>query len=86
MEIGYAVALGVPVVVLSTDFQTYCASEHGAARHFPDALVQAVVTEIVRVDGLAPSVDNGTRRNLTERSSHPTRHDPGVPRSLRQHG
>ncbi len=75
MEIGYAAALGVPVVVLTTDFQTYCASEHGAALHFPDALVQAVVTEIVRVDDLAPSVDNGTRfeafrdRNLDQLAS-----------------
>ena len=61
MEIGYAAALGVPVVVLTTDFQTYGTSEHGAALHFPDALVQAVVTEIVRVNHLAPPVDNGTR-------------------------
>ncbi len=61
MEIGYAAALGVPVVVLTTDFQTYCASAHGAALHFPDALVQAAVTEVVRVDSLAPPVDYGTR-------------------------
>lgn len=75
MEIGYAAALGVPVVVLTTDFQTYCTSEHGAALPFPDALVQAVATETVRVDHLAPSVDNGTRfevfrdRNLGQLSS-----------------
>ncbi|MGH3926780.1 MAG: nucleoside 2-deoxyribosyltransferase, partial [Pseudonocardiaceae bacterium] len=61
MEIGYAAALSVPIVVVTTDFQTYGTSEHGAALHFPDALVQAVVTEIVRIDHLAPPVDDGTR-------------------------
>ncbi len=61
MEIGYAAALGVPIVVLTTDFQTYSTSEHSAALHFPDALVQAVVTEIVRIDRLAPLSDGSTR-------------------------
>ncbi|MGH3912053.1 MAG: nucleoside 2-deoxyribosyltransferase [Pseudonocardiaceae bacterium] len=61
MEIGYASALGVPVVVLTTDFLTYGASEHGPALYFPDSLVQAVVTEIVRVERLAPPVETGTR-------------------------
>ncbi len=61
MEIGYAAALCVPIVVLTTDFQTYGAAEHGAALHFPDALIQSVVTEIVRVDHLAVRVDNGSR-------------------------
>lgn len=61
MEIGYAAALNVPVVVLTTDFLTYGAAEHGPALHFPDALLQAVVTEIVHVEGLAPLVETGTR-------------------------
>ncbi|MGH3754264.1 MAG: nucleoside 2-deoxyribosyltransferase [Pseudonocardiaceae bacterium] len=60
MEIGYAAALGVPVVVLTTDFQTYGTSEHGAALDFPDALVQAVATEIVRIDHLAPPAGHET--------------------------
>lgn len=61
MEIGYAAALSVPIVVLTTDFQTYGTSEHGSALHFPDALVQTVVTEIVRIDHLAVLVDKGSR-------------------------
>lgn len=61
MEIGYAAALSVPIVVLTTDFQTYGTSEYGAALHFPDALVQTVVTEIVRIERLASLVDMGSR-------------------------
>ncbi|MGH3770360.1 MAG: nucleoside 2-deoxyribosyltransferase [Pseudonocardiaceae bacterium] len=61
MEIGYAAALSVPIVVLTTDFQTYGASEHGATLHFPDSLVQTVVTEIVRIDHLAVLLDAGSR-------------------------
>lgn len=30
MEIGYAAALGVPIVMLTTDFQIYGTAEHGA--------------------------------------------------------
>jgi hypothetical protein len=61
MEIGYAAALSVPIVVLTTDFQTYGASGHGATLRFPDALVQTVATEIVRIDHLAMLVDKGSR-------------------------
>jgi nucleoside 2-deoxyribosyltransferase len=61
MEIGYAAVLGVPIIVLTTDFQTYGNSDHDASLHFPDALVQAVVTEIVRIDRLTLTVMNGTR-------------------------
>ncbi|MGH3856445.1 MAG: nucleoside 2-deoxyribosyltransferase [Pseudonocardiaceae bacterium] len=61
MEIGYAAALSVPIVVLTTDFQIYGTSAHGAALQFPDALVQTVVPEIVRIDRLAVLVDEGSR-------------------------
>lgn len=54
MEIGYAAALGVPVVVLTTDFQTYGLAERGPALAFPDPLVQAVATDIVRAGRLGP--------------------------------
>jgi nucleoside 2-deoxyribosyltransferase len=72
MEIGYAAALSVPIVVLTTDFQTYGASVPSATLHFPDALVQTVATEIVRIDHLAVLVDKGSRfetfrdRNLVQ--------------------
>ncbi|MFI8811342.1 MULTISPECIES: nucleoside 2-deoxyribosyltransferase [unclassified Streptomyces] len=52
MEIGYAAASGVPVVVLTTDFQTYSMTEAGTHLEFPDPLLQAVATRIVRVDSL----------------------------------
>ncbi|MFD8970383.1 nucleoside 2-deoxyribosyltransferase [Streptomyces sp. NPDC059568] len=52
MEIGYAVASGVPVIVLSTDFQTYSLTEAGPHLSFPDPLIQAVATRIVRVPRL----------------------------------
>ncbi|KIF69490.1 hypothetical protein HY68_14355 [Streptomyces sp. AcH 505] len=55
MEIGYAAALGVPVVVLTTDFQTYSAGEQTDRWEFPDPLVEALATRIVRVDRLGKS-------------------------------
>lgn len=54
MEIGYAIATGVPVVVLTTDFQTYSMTEAGVRLEFPDPLLQAVATRIVRVATLGP--------------------------------
>lgn len=54
MEIGYAAASGVPVLVLSTDFQTYSMTEAGSHLDFPDPLLQAVATRIVRVATLGP--------------------------------
>lgn len=61
MEIGYAAALSVPIVVLTTDFQTYGTSEDGIALQFPDALVQTVVTDIIRIDHLAAMIDRESR-------------------------
>ncbi|KND38267.1 nucleoside 2-deoxyribosyltransferase [Streptomyces acidiscabies] len=54
MEIGYAATSGVPVIVLSTDFQTYSLTEAGPRLEFPDPLLQAVATRIVRVTRLGP--------------------------------
>ncbi|NBE51192.1 nucleoside 2-deoxyribosyltransferase [Streptomyces boluensis] len=54
MEIGYAAASGVPVVVLTTDFQTYSLTEAGPHFEFPDPLLQAVANGIVRVAKLGP--------------------------------
>ncbi|MFF2331434.1 MULTISPECIES: nucleoside 2-deoxyribosyltransferase [unclassified Streptomyces] len=55
MEIGYAIASGVPVVVLTTDFQTYSMTEASTRLEFPDPILQAVATRIVRVATLGPS-------------------------------
>ncbi|MGQ4487594.1 nucleoside 2-deoxyribosyltransferase [Streptomyces sp. SAS_281] len=54
MEIGYAAASGVPIIVLTTDFQTYSLTEPGPRLEFPDPLIQAVATRIVRVTQLGP--------------------------------
>ncbi|MDH6574726.1 nucleoside 2-deoxyribosyltransferase [Kitasatospora sp. MAP5-34] len=52
MEIGYAVASGVPVMVVTTDFQTYSLAEDGPRLDFPDPLIQAVATRVVRIASL----------------------------------
>jgi sugar/nucleoside kinase (ribokinase family) len=54
MEIGYAAASGVPVLVLTTDFQTYSLTEDGDRLDFPDPLVQAVASRVIRVPRLGP--------------------------------
>ncbi|MGH3622441.1 MAG: nucleoside 2-deoxyribosyltransferase [Sciscionella sp.] len=54
MELGYAAARNVPVVVLTTDFITHGLNEHGPELLFPDSLVQTVATEVVRLDKLGP--------------------------------
>ncbi len=53
MEIGYAAA-GVPIVVLTTDFQTYSLDEAGPRLAFPGPLLQAMATHVVRVTKLGP--------------------------------
>ncbi|AEW95195.1 MULTISPECIES: nucleoside 2-deoxyribosyltransferase [Streptomycetaceae] len=54
MEIGYAAASGIPVLLLTTDFQTYSLTEDGALLDFPDPLIQAVANRIIRVPRLGP--------------------------------
>ncbi len=55
MEIGYAAALGVPVVALTTDFQTYGLTMGGPALDFPDPLLHSVLAKVIRVCRLAVS-------------------------------
>ncbi|MEU2133603.1 nucleoside 2-deoxyribosyltransferase [Streptomyces sp. NPDC018352] len=54
MEIGFAAASGIPVLLLTTDFQTYSLTEDGAILDFPDPLIQAVATRVIRVPRLGP--------------------------------
>jgi nucleoside 2-deoxyribosyltransferase len=63
MEIGYATALGTPVVVVTTDFQTYSLTEEGPQWTFPDPLVECLASRVVRVERLAPfaSTHGGSR-------------------------
>ncbi|MFI7351898.1 nucleoside 2-deoxyribosyltransferase [Streptomyces sp. NPDC049936] len=63
MEIGYAVALGAPVILLTTDFQEYSATLHGSRSVFPDPLLDALATRIVRIPRLGtPSEPTGDTR------------------------
>jgi hypothetical protein len=53
MEIGFACRRGVPVVLMTTDFQTYGLHPDGAELQFPDPLLEAVATDVVRVSHMA---------------------------------
>jgi nucleoside 2-deoxyribosyltransferase len=54
MEIGYACRIGVPVVLATTDFQTYGLRPDGPELHFPDPLLETLAAHVVRVSRLAP--------------------------------
>ncbi len=56
MEIGFAAALGAPVVILTTDFITYGVREDGPALPFPDPLLTIAAADIIRSDTLAASI------------------------------
>ncbi|MEU9126146.1 nucleoside 2-deoxyribosyltransferase [Streptomyces sp. NPDC048506] len=64
MEMVYAYAVGVPVVVMTSDFQTYSLTADGPRFDFPDPLVQAAATSLIRVARLAgePPVDTPKTR------------------------
>jgi Nucleoside 2-deoxyribosyltransferase len=64
MEIGYAATLGIPVVALTTDFQTYGLTRNGPAAAFPDPLLGVLLADVVRVHRLAPPV-TGTAGRFT---------------------
>lgn len=62
MEIGYAAALGIPTVVLTTDFQTYGQHPNGPELAFADPLVEVVTHRIVRASRLDPPPATSTDR------------------------
>lgn len=62
MEIGYAAALGAPIVVVTTDFTTYGLTGDGPELTFPDPLIQTVCDDVVRVPKLASGPTHGERR------------------------
>lgn len=62
MEIGYAAALGVPVVAVTTDFQTYAPGPQGPVSQFPDPLLDLVLTALIRIPRLAPPPRSATDR------------------------
>jgi hypothetical protein len=67
MEIGYAWACGVPVVVLTTDFQTYSLTEDGPRLEFPDPLIEAAASRVIRLPrlGTPTNVESGTAARFT---------------------
>jgi hypothetical protein len=71
MEMGFARRLGVRVVVLTTDFQTYGLQEKGPELAFPDPLVQAVATDIVRVHGLGAPGAGGRYESFLRQNVEP---------------
>jgi nucleoside 2-deoxyribosyltransferase len=52
MEIGFAAATRVPVVIVSTDFQTYAPALNGPQFAFPDPLFDYVAARIIRTHRL----------------------------------
>ncbi|MFE0132350.1 nucleoside 2-deoxyribosyltransferase [Streptomyces sp. NPDC059037] len=66
MEMGYAYALGVPVIVVTTDFQTYSMAAAGPRLEFPDPIVQAAATHVVRVARLADEQSAGAAKTRFE--------------------
>lgn len=73
MEIGYAAALAVPIVLLTTDFITHGIDEDGPELIFPDPLIETLATEIIRAEQLGPTAstpgdryDDFRRRNTRQ--------------------
>src|ERR1700745_2269584 len=62
MEIGYAAAMRIPVVIVSTDFQTYAPAADGPEFSFPDPLLDYTAASVIRTHRLgAPSVKQADR-------------------------
>lgn len=61
MEIGYAAALGAPIVAVTTDFTTYGLTEDGPELTFPDPLIQTICDDVVHVPKLAVAPAHGER-------------------------
>lgn len=64
MEIGFAVASGVPVVIVSTDFQTYSQEPTGPGTVFPDPLLEYLAARVVRVHRLGSQAMHATDDRL----------------------
>lgn len=60
METGFAAALNVPVVLVTTDFQTYTPAPDGPGTIFADPLLETIAAAVVRAHRLGPAdEDNG---------------------------
>ncbi|MEZ0108616.1 nucleoside 2-deoxyribosyltransferase [Catenulispora sp. EB89] len=70
MEIGFAAALGVPVVALTTDFITYAATPDGPSWSFPDPLIDFLAADVIsaRTLGAAPEGRSGRFADFEHRN------------------
>jgi hypothetical protein len=73
METGFAAALGVPVVLVSTDFQTYARRPGGPGSAFAEPMLESIAAAVIRVHRLGPPAEDAVggrfaaflRQNLT---------------------
>ncbi len=61
MEIGFAAATGVPVVLVSTDFQTYTPVPAAPGLAFPEPLLEHLAATVVRAHRLGPPTGHAHR-------------------------
>jgi hypothetical protein len=82
MEIGFAAACGVPVVILTTDFQTYGSHTDGPVFAFPEPLLEMLADTVVRAHRLAPSSQRpGQDRFSAFRQRNLQPFDPAIDRA-----
>ena len=62
MEAGFAAAIGVPVVLLTTDFQTYTPLPGGSGSVFADPLLETIAAAVVRAYRLGPADEHTANR------------------------
>lgn len=63
LEVGFASAIGVPVVVLATDFQTYTLGANSSAQlTCPDPLIDAIAARVVNLRGTTADGPAGADR------------------------
>jgi hypothetical protein len=55
METGFAATLGVPIVLVTTDFQTYTPVPGGSGYVFADPLPETIAAAVVRAHRLGPA-------------------------------
>ncbi|MFL6112624.1 MAG: nucleoside 2-deoxyribosyltransferase [Catenulispora sp.] len=62
MEIGFAAALGVPVVALTTDFITYASAPDAPGWSFPDPLIDRLAAAVITAPMLGPAPEQPAGR------------------------
>lgn len=65
METGFAAALGVPIVLVTTDFQSYAPAPGGPGSVFADPLPQTIATAVMRAHRLGPPDEHAAGDRFT---------------------